>query len=85
MKTLPRHRALPAKKFNPFIKVLALGPIVSRPFKSMYNKFFPIGYEDKTGFHYEKQKVEGKDAKKWPGRQDSAADKPPTAGTPQRQ
>jgi hypothetical protein len=30
--------------------------LASKPFKSLYNRLFPIGYEDEEGFHYEGQK-----------------------------
>jgi hypothetical protein len=34
---------------------MALGILVSKPFKSIFNRLFPLGYEDEKGFHYERQ------------------------------
>jgi hypothetical protein len=56
MKTPPRPRARRTRKLNPSTKAAAIGTLVSKPLKSIYNKLFPIGYEDKKGFHYEKRK-----------------------------
>jgi hypothetical protein len=38
------------------LKAMAFGGPVFRPLKSMYNKLFPLGYEDDKGFHYDSQK-----------------------------
>ena len=46
-------------KLNPFILVTAFVILVSKPFKFIYDKLFPIGYEDETGFHYGNQKGQG--------------------------
>jgi len=43
-------------KLNPFMIVAALVTLVSKPFKFMYQRLFPIGYEDETGFHYKSER-----------------------------
>jgi hypothetical protein len=49
---------------------MSLASLVSKPVKSIYNRLFPIGYEDEKGFHYEAQRRQMRE--KPPGRQDSA-------------
>ena len=56
MKAVPPPATRRTRKFNPTNKVRALSTLFSKPFKSMYERFFPIGYEDKKGFHYEPRK-----------------------------
>ncbi len=55
MKSLPRYPAPWRMKFNRPMMVMALAILASKPFKSIYNRLFPIGYEDEKGFHYERQ------------------------------
>jgi hypothetical protein len=54
MKTLPPHPS--KKKLTRSLKIMASTSFVARPFKSIYDKLFPVGYEDEKGFHYESQK-----------------------------
>lgn len=55
MNSLSRYPAVWRMKFNPTRKAIPLASLVSKPFKSIYNRLFPIGYEDEKGFHYERQ------------------------------
>ena len=34
---------------------MAFATLVSKTFKSIYNRLFPLGYEDEKGFHYDRQ------------------------------
>ena len=43
-------------KSNPSMLVAALVVVLSKFFKSIYDKLFPVGHEDETGFHYGKPK-----------------------------
>jgi len=43
-------------KANLSIIGAALVILVSKPLKFIYNRLFPIGYQDEMGFHYGKQK-----------------------------
>jgi hypothetical protein len=51
---LPPHPS--KKKLTRSLKIMASTSFVARPFKSIYDKLFPVGYEDEKGFHYESQK-----------------------------
>jgi hypothetical protein len=52
MKSLLRYPALRGMKFNRSMMVMAVVILVSKSFKSIYDRLFPIGYEDEEGFHY---------------------------------
>lgn len=56
MKPALPEQIRPRKKLTRALKAMALGGSVSRPFKSILDKLFPLGYEDEKGFHYESQK-----------------------------
>jgi hypothetical protein len=56
MKTLPPYPTPPRKKLTRAMKVMTFVSPVSKPFKSIFNRLFPLGYEDEKGFHYEEQK-----------------------------
>jgi hypothetical protein len=70
MKSLPRYPAAWRIKFNPTRKAMSLASLVSKPVKSIYNRLFPIGYEDEKGFHYEAQRRQTRE--KPPGQRGSA-------------
>jgi hypothetical protein len=42
-------------KLNPTRKARLLASFASKFFKSMFNRLFPIGYEDDQGFHFGRQ------------------------------
>jgi hypothetical protein len=56
MKALPPDPTPPRRKLTRSLKVMAFAKPVSKPFKSLFNRLFPLGYEDEKGFHYEEQK-----------------------------
>lgn len=46
-------------KLNPVMMVTALVILISKSFKFICYRLFPIGYEDEMGFHYGKQNGQG--------------------------
>lgn len=56
MKTLSPGAIPRKRKLTRTLKVMAHVNPVYKPFKSIFNRLFPVGYEDESGFHYEGQK-----------------------------
>ncbi len=55
MKSLLRYPAAWSWKFNPSRKAVSRAGLISKSGKSVFNRLFPIGYEDETGFHHGEQ------------------------------
>jgi len=51
MKSLLRYPAAWSWKFNRSRKAMPVAGLISKSGKSVFNRLFPVGYEDETGFH----------------------------------
>jgi hypothetical protein len=79
MKALATYPTIRGRKFRLTRKTVPLASLVSKPFKLLFNRLVPIGYEDEEGFHYATQN--GQMQEKRPVQQGAAGDTPQNAAS----